>query len=80
MLPRTVRTGINLILTAPNYPVLGAWGILYALTARVLLGAFDLESGGARCARRPYTHAHRTARRFRAVRSHLSSELAFFVC
>ena len=24
----------------------------------------DLETGGARCARRPYTHAHRTFRRF----------------
>ena len=33
-------TGINLILSRPNCPVLNPWGILYALTARVLLGAY----------------------------------------
>ena len=39
--------------------MLDAWGILYALTALVLLvRVSDLESGGARCARRRYTHAH----------------------
>ena len=39
MPPCTVCTGINLILAAPNCPVLDAWGILYIQTARVLLGA-----------------------------------------
>ena len=33
-------TGINLMLSAPNCPVLNQWGILYALTASVLLGAY----------------------------------------
>ena len=33
-------TGINLILPRPNCPVLDAWGILDALTALVLLGAY----------------------------------------
>ena len=33
-------TGINLILSSSNCPVLNPWGILYALTARVLLGAY----------------------------------------
>ena len=33
-------TGINLILSSSNCPVLNPWGILDALTARVLLGAY----------------------------------------
>ena len=33
-------TGINLMLSAPNCPVLDAWGILYMQTTRVLLGAY----------------------------------------
>ena len=32
-------TGINLILSRPNCPVLNPWGILYIQTTRVLLGA-----------------------------------------
>ena len=40
MLPRTVCTGLNLILMAPNCPVLEAWGILHMQTTRVLLGAY----------------------------------------
>jgi hypothetical protein len=31
---------------------------------------FDLESGGARCARHPYTHELRSSASLRAVRSH----------
>ena len=33
-------TGINLMLSAPNCPVLSPWGILYIQTTRVLLGAY----------------------------------------
>ena len=33
-------TGINLILSRPNCPVLSPWGILYIQTTRVLLGAY----------------------------------------
>jgi len=67
MLPRTVCTGLNLILAAPNCPVLGAWGILYSLP-RVFccVRGSDLESGGARCARRPYTNALRALASLRA--------------
>ena len=41
-------------------------GASYIYKPRVFcwVRVFDLESGGARCARRPYTHAHRTFRRF----------------
>ena len=33
-------TGINLMLSRPNCPVLNPWGILYIQTTRVLLGAY----------------------------------------
>ena len=40
MLTDTVCTGINIMLPRPNCPVLNPWAKLYALTARVLLGAY----------------------------------------
>ena len=40
MLAHTACTGLNLILTAPNCPVLELWAKLEAQTARVLLGAY----------------------------------------
>ena len=42
-------------LSSSNCPVLDAWGILYIQTTRVFcwVRGSDLESGGARCARRP---------------------------
>ena len=54
MPPCTVCTGVNLILAAPNCPVLGAWGILYALTARVLLGAWQRPQIRRRALRPPF--------------------------
>ena len=46
-------TGINLMLSAPNCPVLNPWGILYALTARVLLGAWQRPRIRRRALRAP---------------------------
>ena len=59
----------------PRIDPCSAHGASYIFKPRVFcwVRVFDLESGGARCARRarrPYTHAHRTLRRFAPVRSH----------
>ena len=53
MLTDTVYTGINLMLSRPNCPVLDARGILYALTARVLLGAWQRPRIRRRALRAP---------------------------
>ena len=53
-------TGINLILSRPNCPVLNPWAKLDVQTALVLLGAWQRPRirRRVRCARRSYTHAH----------------------
>ena len=46
-------TGINLMLSAPNCPVLNPWGILYMQTTRVLLGAWQRPRIRRRALRAP---------------------------
>ena len=46
-------TGINLMLSRPNCPVLNPWGILYMQTTRVLLGAWQRPRIRRRALRAP---------------------------
>ena len=56
MLADTVYTGINLMLSRPNCPVLDPWAKLYVQTALVLLGAYFRPLIRRRALRAPALH------------------------
>ena len=71
MLTNTACTGINLILAAPNCPVLDAWGILYIQTTSALQGVCVRPRIRRRALRAPPLHPpHSVRAALRAVRSH----------